>query len=44
MNTYNDKIVLLAGNTNQINATFVSHFLECGAREIRILGGTETTI
>lgn len=44
MNTYTNKVILLAGNLNQIDTAFVGRLLDAGAREVRILGGSETAM
>ena len=44
MNIYKDKVILIIGGQNLIDAAFVQHFLDGAAREVRILGSSETAI
>lgn len=44
MNTYENKVVLIAGNLNLFEVSIIQHILDGGAKEVRILGGNETII
>ena len=44
MNTYNNKVVLLADERHLVDAAFVQRMLDAGAKEVRILNGSETAM
>ena len=44
MTTYNNKTILLIGGQNLIDAPLVQRFLEGGAKEVRVLGSSETAM
>lgn len=44
MSIYRDKVVLIVGGLNIIDSSFVAGILDAGAREVRILGSSETAV
>lgn len=44
MTTYNNKTILLVGGLTLIDTPLVLHILEGGAKEVRVLGSSETTM
>lgn len=44
MSNYKDKVILIVGGQNIIDATFVEDIIEGSAQEVRILWGSETAV
>ena len=44
MSIYNDKTILLVGGLNLVDAPFITRLIEAGAKEVRVLDGTETAV
>lgn len=44
MTIYNNKVILLIGGQTLMDAAFVQRFLDGGAKEVRVLGSSETAV
>lgn len=44
MSIYNEKTILVVGGLNLIDVSFITRLIEAGAKEVRVLDGTETAV